>query len=99
MSRQIQIRIAVECDRCGDQLNSCYDCGASYFRPGNKIDEDPDVYALDGQDLCERCYRRDTCTNHSWNVQSTGTGGAYCTVCRIRADVAITLQAPTGGAS
>lgn len=32
-------------------------------------------------------------------TRTNGTGGTYCTVCRIRADVAITLQAPTGGAS
>lgn len=31
-------------------------------------------------------------------TRTNGTGGTYCTVCRIRADVTVTLQTP-GGAS
>lgn len=81
MTSREETRIVVECDRCGDQINHCYDCGASYFMPTDRIDVD----VHDGADLCARCYREVTCTEHRWK--------------RLEADVVITPRPEPGNAS
>lgn len=93
MSRREDVRIVVECDRCGDQINHCYDCGASYFMPTDRIDVD----VHDGADLCEQCYREVTCTEHRWKMD--GSSLAYCTTCRLEADVVIPPRPEPGNAS